>query len=352
MRAMEYERELAAVATPGLLRRSYPWLRTALQLALAGALLTGLLLRVDRAAVREQLANAELWWLPLAFAANIGSDWFRAVRWQHLLAPMRRLPVPFLFGTALVGVATNIALPLRAGEVVRVQVVRRRSGLGVASIVATLVSEKLLDIVAFSSFIIVGLILYEEAHFLWPLGVAYGALVVAGVIGARYLARRAEERGGPPAAKPGFRGWLSRESHSFAAGLKAFRRPSALFHTIWSSHAAWLVEALTYYAFGRAIGLDLSPAVYLLVVVAATIAVSVPVTQAGLGVFELAITGILVAFGVDVATAAAYSIFAHVFYALPYIICGPLAAMSLKLSLSDVFFLRGGRPAEAGPAID
>jgi uncharacterized membrane protein YbhN (UPF0104 family) len=55
-----------------------------------------------------------------------------------------------------------------------------------------------------------------------------------------------------------------------------------------------------------------------LVVVTATIAVSA-VTQAGIGVFELAITGLLVAFGVDESEAAAFSIFSHVMLALPYI---------------------------------
>jgi uncharacterized membrane protein YbhN (UPF0104 family) len=85
----------------------------------------------------------------------------------------------------------------------------------------------------------------------------------------------------------------------------------------------------------------LSPAVYLLVVVAATIAVSVPVTQAGLGVFELAIAGLLVAFGVNESQAAAFAIFSHVMLALPYFATGPLAAVALRLNVGDVLFLRG-----------
>jgi uncharacterized membrane protein YbhN (UPF0104 family) len=95
-----------------------------------------------------------------------------------------------------------------------------------------------------------------------------------------------------------------------------------------------------YYACGRALGFDLSPAVYLLVVVGATIAVSVPVTQAGLGVFELAIAGLLVAFGVDESKAAAFAIFSHVMLALPYFATGPLAAVVLRLNMADVLFLR------------
>lgn len=105
-----------------------------------------------------------------------------------------------------------------------------------------------------------------------------------------------------------------------------------------------------FYACGRALGFDLSPAVYLLVVVAATIAVSVPVTQAGLGVFELAIAGLLVAFGVDEAQAAAFALFSHVMLALPYFATGPIAAVALRLSITDVLFLRlrESEPASVG----
>ncbi len=345
---MEYEGEAeVAVAPPSLLRRSYPFIRSLLQLALAGGLLAGLLWRVDLAAVRDDLRQADLWWLPLAFGMNLVSDWFRAIRWQHLMQPMRRLGVPFLFATAVIGVSSNMVLPFRAGEVIRVQVVRRRSGLSASSIVATLLSEKLMDVVAFSSFIVVGLLLFKEASFLWPLGVAYGALVVAGLAGARYLAGRVDRQqdaADDPAGSGRLRAWLAKELHGFAKGLQSFRSPRALFHVTWSSHAAWLCEATMYYACGRALGLDLSPAVYLLVVVAATIAVSVPITQAGLGVFELAITGLLVAFGVGESQAAAYAIFSHVMLALPYMASGPLAAFALRLSPADIFFLRAARP--------
>ncbi len=339
---MEYQKEIVATAVaPGLLRRVYPWLRPVAQLALAGGLLAGLLWRVDTGAVRDDLRDATLWWLPLAFAANLLSDWFRAIRWQQFLLPMKRLGVPFLFATAVLGVSCNIVLPFRAGEVVRVQVLRRRTGLGASSIVATLLSEKLMDVVAFSSFIVLGLLLFDEARFLWPLAVAYGVVLLAGVLGARWLATRSQQEPSPAGQPEGrLRAWFARELHAFGKGLQAFRRPRAMVHVLWSSHVAWLCEATMYYACGRALGLDLSPAVYLLVVVAATIAVSVPVTQAGLGVFELAITGLLVAFGVSASQAAAYAIFSHVMLALPYMAAGPLTAIALRVSLSDVLFLR------------
>jgi len=348
---MEYQEEaLRPLAAPGLLRRSLPFARPVLQLALAAALLGGLLWQVDIGAVQDDLERATLWWLPLAFAANLLSDWFRAIRWREFFRPMKRVDVAFLYGTAVLGVATNIAVPLRAGEVLRVQVLRRRTGLGVSSIVATLLSEKLMDIVAFSVFVILGIALYEEARFMWPLAAVYSAVLAGGVFGARLLAGRALlESGLEPQPEGRWRAWVAAEARAFGRGLQAFRSNRALFTVVWASLAAWGCEAAMYWACGEALGLGLPPVVYLLTVVAATIAVSVPVTQAGLGVFELAITGLMVAFGLSESQAAAFAIFSHVMLALPYLAVGPLAAVALGLSPADILFLRSGRE-DASPA--
>lgn len=349
---MEYQEEIVPAISPGFWRRAHPFLRPLVQFGLAAALLAGLLWRVDVASVRDELENATLWWLPLAFAAVLVSHWFRALRWQVFFRPMQHISVPFLFGTAVLGVACNLTLPLRAGEVVRVQVLRRRTGLSVSSILATVVAEKLLDVVAFCSFIIVGAVLYEEARFLWPLAVVYGALLAGGVFAARWLAARSGQERPRLISQPSgrVRAWLAAELDAFSAGLQAFRRPAAMFKVVWTSHVAWLIEAVVYYSCGQALGLDLSPAVYLLVVVAASLAVSVPLTQAGLGVFELALTGLVVAFGIGDSQAAAFAIFSHVVLALPYLVTGPLAAIAMRLSFSDILFLRvAAEPDEQAP---
>ena len=255
----------------------------------------------------------------------------------------------FLYGAAILGVACNIALPLRAGEVVRVQLLRSRTGLAASSIVATILSEKVADIVAYSVFIVLGIVLYDEAQFMWPIGVAYAVVLVVSMPLIRRVARWAASSDAPLAQPEGkWRSWFWRQLHGLGLGLQSFQQPKALFCVIWTSLAAWICEATMYYACGRALGLDLEPAVYLLVVVAATIAVSIPITIAGLGVFELAITGLLVAFGVSEDQAAAYAIFSHIVLALPYLVAGPIAAVALKVSIGDILFMRGGGdPARA-----
>lgn len=307
-------------------------------MAFAAGLLALLLWRVDYSAVRRELEGASFWWLPVAFAANLFSDYFRAVRWQEFFRPLKRVSLLFLWAVAILGVACNLALPLRAGEFVRIQVLRKRTGLDLAQVLATILAEKLMDIVAFSAFLVLGMLLFSDARFLWPLAVLYIAVLAGGIVAARWLARHPEDESRwTPEGR--WRARLAEQLTSLGTGLQSFRSRRSLSIVSASSIAAWLTESIVYYACGRALGIDLNPAVYLLVVVAATVAVSLPFTQGGVGVFEVAITGLMVAFGVDKSQAAAFAIVAHVMEALPYFVTGPLTAIVLRVSPRDVFFI-------------
>ncbi|MCH7809542.1 MAG: flippase-like domain-containing protein, partial [Chloroflexi bacterium] len=300
-----------------------------------------LLWLADLAAVRDELSGATLWWLPLAIAFNLLSDYFRAIRWRVFLLPMKSVGVRFLWGVSILGVACNLALPFRAGELVRVQIVRRRTGLELAQVVATVISEKLMDVVAFSAFLVIGLLAFPEGRYLWPLAAAYLTLLVVGVVGARWLSSNTDGRGLPTQLEGRWRRRIAEQVRSFSSGLKAFRSRRSLLIVSACSVAAWVCEATMYWAAGQSIGLELSPAFYLLLVVTATVAVSVPITQAGLGVYEVALTSLLVAFDVDRSQAIAFAIYAHAILAVPYLVVGPLAAFVMRISPRDVFYVRG-----------
>jgi uncharacterized membrane protein YbhN (UPF0104 family) len=331
------------------LRRSLPYVRFGVQPVIAAALLGLLLWRVDLASVRDELRGADLWWLPLAFAVNLVSDYFRALRWREFFRPLRPVGVRFLWGVAILGVACNLALPFRGGELVRTQVLRRRTGLKAAQVVATVISEKLMDTVAFSAFLVLGLLAFPEARYLWPLVAVYGLLFAGGVIGAAWLSGRSE---GPLVSQPeaAWRARIGEQLRIFGTGLRAFRsRRSLIIVSVWSV-AAWVCEAAMYWAAGESLGLGLHPAAYLLVVVAATFAVSIPITHAGIGLYEVALAGVLVAFDVPESQAAAFAIYAHVILAVPYLLTGPIAAYAMRISPSDVLFLKRPDTAEAADA--
>ena len=219
---MALKADVVVRAVPKLWHRSPLAVKISAQVVIAGGLFALLAWRVDVGRVSDELRGAELWWLAPAAFFNLLSDFFRAIRWREFFRPMRVLGVPFLWTVAVLGVACNLALPLRAGEFVRMQFLRRRTGLSAHQVVATILSEKLLDIVAFGLFLVLGFVLYEEARFMWPLAVLYGFVLVGGIIGARWLARlSAAEPALLPQHEGRWRVWAETHARSFGSGLQS-----------------------------------------------------------------------------------------------------------------------------------
>jgi uncharacterized membrane protein YbhN (UPF0104 family) len=319
--------------------RAFRALRPFLPVVLAVALMAALAFRVHPGEVLDELGKANFYWIPALLAANVVSDWFRALRWQQMLPAERRPSVWLLFFSSHIGSAVNFLVPLRAGEAIRVRIVSQRTGIEPAGLVATLFGEILSDLVTFSIYIAIGLALLPEAKFLWPVGVVAGVAAVAGLGGGYALARRGERWSRWPDT-PGVKGWVGRELYNFAKGLETLRDPRRFLILFLTAQGTWIFETLMFYMSGRALGVDLSFQAYMLLTVTANVAGSIPITQAGFGVFELGVVGVMRALGVPEVQAATYAIFVHVLLTTPHLLYGPLAAAILRVKPSDVLFFR------------
>jgi uncharacterized protein (TIRG00374 family) len=313
--------------------------RPFLPMVLAVALLTALAFRVHPGEVWDELKKADLYWIPALLAANLVSDYFRALRWQQMTPQDKRPPAMLMFFAAHIGSAVNFLVPLRAGEAIRVRIVSQRTGIEPAALVATLFGEILSDLVTFSIYIAIGIALMSEATFLWPVGVAVGIVALGAIVGALVIARRGERWTRPPDTR-GWKGWLGRQLHHFAEGLAPLRKPQRFAVLLATAQGTWAFETLMFYMSGQALGLDLSFPAYMLLVVTANVAGSIPLTQAGFGVFELSVAGIMRALGVPEIQAATYALFVHVLLTTPHLLYGPLAALILRVRPSDLLLFR------------
>ena len=313
--------------------------RPFLPIVLAVALLTALAFRVHPREVWDELRKADLYWIPVLLAANLVSDYLRALRWQQLTPEDKRPPALLMFFAAHIGSAVNFLVPLRAGEAIRVRIVSQRTGIEPAALVATLFGEILSDLVTFSVYIAIGLALMSEATFLWPVGIAVGVFAAGSITGAVVLAQRGEKWTAPP-GRAGWRGWLGRQLYHFAEGLGPLRKPGRFAVLLATAQGTWFFETLMFYMTGQALGIDLSFPAYMLLVVTANVAGSIPLTQAGFGVFELGVAGVMRALGVPEVQAATYALFVHVLLTTPHLLYGPLAAWILQVRPSDTLLFR------------
>ncbi|MBR3724625.1 MAG: flippase-like domain-containing protein [Bacteroidales bacterium] len=112
----------------------------------------------QKAAVWRSFVGADYGWVAVAMGVCLLSHLVRALRWRLLFAPMGFSPkVGNTFGSVVVAYLTNLAFP-RAGEVVRCATLRTSEGIPLEKSLGTVVTERLVDALAFAVVVVVGLL--------------------------------------------------------------------------------------------------------------------------------------------------------------------------------------------------
>src|SRR5262245_24964603 len=87
----------------------------------------------------------------------------RAFRWQYLLAAIGPTRFSTAFRTTVIGFAASFLLPARAGEVIRPFLLARREGFSATAAFATVILERLLDLVVVLSMFAVFVLTLDPA---------------------------------------------------------------------------------------------------------------------------------------------------------------------------------------------
>ncbi|HWP65592.1 MAG TPA: lysylphosphatidylglycerol synthase transmembrane domain-containing protein [Candidatus Limnocylindria bacterium] len=172
-------------------------LRTALRLLVAlgvsGACLYYATRGTDWAGVARLLATARPEWVLGVVVVSLACHVIRTERWRILLRPVLDAPFGAAFSATLVGFGASMVLPLRLGEIVRPALLARRTGIGLTPAVASIVIERLLDVLlVVMCFVVVAL--------LFPALAAYRAMAVglgaagAAALGVLYVMARHRKR--------------------------------------------------------------------------------------------------------------------------------------------------------------
>lgn len=123
-------------------------IRTGLVTLLAIALFAWFLSRANLSAVAVEIRHSRidliLWSVALSWVMPL----VRAIRWRYLLDPIGPTRFGPVLRATIVGFAALSLLPARAGDVVRPYLVARSEGLSTASVFATIVMERALDLIA------------------------------------------------------------------------------------------------------------------------------------------------------------------------------------------------------------
>lgn len=283
--------------------------------------------QVDFGEMGRALQGASyLFLLPATVVYFVGMG-LRTLRWSYLLDPLGHVTVRRLFPVIAIGYMANNTLPLRLGELVRVYFLGRRESLSQASALATIVVERIFDglallliLAAVSLFLPLAGWIGETARIVAIFVIV--ALLLTLAIGAS--PRRTERlAAGFLRFLPGrLRRRAMEITDLFLEGFRVLHHPGKLLLVLLASLLVWLTEAIVFYLVGFSFALDLPFTVLLLSTCVASLSVSLPATQGGIGPFEFFCARTIALFGVSLPLANAYAIVVHAVLLVPFSLLG------------------------------
>ncbi|MCB0040105.1 MAG: flippase-like domain-containing protein [Caldilinea sp.] len=278
---------------------AFSWRRVLLLLGLG--LITCVLLVVlfggedALAAVR----GADARWLALAFAVHYSSFAVRGHRWQRLLAMIGyRLGYLYTTGLLLAGWFVSALLPARAGDFMRIGVLRldgrRHTAVPVAASLGSIVLERALDILAIVALgALFGFAVLRNEAPGWLLASYAIGLAMLLLLGVALLVA--------PPLLAWMRRWFGHRlwqslvgfAEQLASSLRVlFRQPGAGLLVTGESLYIWLCDALVVWFVTLALGASMPFSIAAFVALTVDVLAAVPLTPGGVGQIDAAYAGI------------------------------------------------------------
>ena len=248
----------------------------------------------------------------LVVAVQLG---IRAVRWRILLSAVGPVPLGTrqVVGHLAAGYLGNTVLPARLGEVVRIVLVSRRTGVPATTATASVVLERAVDLLAL-------------------LAIATGASGVIGATGwlpfAAMLALLVVLGVALPAT-----GWVAAHVPSvlpvrvrdvFVRFVLAFgqARPPVIVRAWLLSLLAWSCDALVVWLCAQALGVPIGPGVAILISSGAAVGAALPGAAGYVGTYELGAVTMATFAGVPAEEALQIALLGHAMAVLPLALMG------------------------------
>ena len=325
-------------------------IRTVVVIALAVGLLAVFLRNADLSQVWASVTKARTDFLLLSLALTCGTFVVRAERWQYLLGPLGKTRFSTVFRATVIGFAASAVLPARAGEVIRPYLLARREGLSATAAFATIIVERILDLVAVLLLMAVFLIWFDpgiEARDSKAFeAVRFGGLMMApvavGMLAVMFFVAGHPERLHAWVLKAEailparIAAMIARFAQTFAEGFAVVRSPGRLAAAIAWSMVLWVAIASGIWAVSIAFGIAMPFTGAWLMLGPLVVGVAVP-TPGGVGGFHEAYRfGATAFFGADNNTAVGAAIVLHAISVGPVIIAGLLFIVQDGLKLGGM----------------
>jgi uncharacterized protein (TIRG00374 family) len=278
--------------------------------------------------VWQSILDADYAYVPLGLALFAGSLVSRTFRWRTFYSPDAP-GMGILSSTMLITYAANNLLPLRGGELLRAQLLLDRAGVSRMRTLGVALVERFFDLVVLGVFVILGQfivdvgIAFVGTGLLVAIGSAVGLAVATLIASNKELPGRIASITWLP-LKESWRTRLRFWGEWVLDGFSVLKSRSSFLAAAGWTAAAWALEFGMYWAVARAFHIDEGFFTMAFVGAAASLSLSIPSAQGGVGPFQLVAKEALLKFGVSTNTAGAYALALHVLLVVPVTIVGLL----------------------------
>ncbi len=317
------------------------------------------------------------------------SFYLRAVRWEVLISPVKKVSILNLFSVNMIGFMANNVLPARLGEVIRPVMIARKEKIKVSTSFAIIVMERIFDILGL--IVIASLLFYflpsqpsqsrdvgavnhietsivdskkvehgsqTEVHSLstnqknktnsqavihqlkkWSAIMAFLGICA---ITSLFLLSLYPQKAGAVFEKLLFifphhlRDKLVNLLHSFISGLQVFDHKTKLIWIGVLSIMVWLFNAASIYVLCYSFDIDLSFAGACFVTVCIALAVALPQAPGFIGVFHIATQKSLDVFGAGLSSAQSFAILLWAVNIIPITVAGLLFLWREGISFGEI----------------
>ncbi len=249
----------------------------------------------------------------------------RGLRWKLLVAGFAKISFKSSAGMVVSGYALNNVFPARAGDITRAYVTSKEGKCSKTSSLAAIFAEKVFDGFSIVTILFSLLLFFPSPPVIKSISVVAGIcflvlfffIITASFSDIPFRFLNLLESVFPDFMKPLF--VLGRK---FFNGVSSLNGIGAVLHVFVLSFSIWFLEAIVYFLAVTASGHTLPFDAVLYALVAVNLAMLIPSTPGGLGVFQFAVVSTLGFFGMESNSALAISFVIHAIQLIPVTIIG------------------------------
>jgi len=289
----------------------------------------------------DALKYVNYWYLALAIAIQFITIWIRALRWQWLLLPLKKIPMNTLFDATLLSYFGNMVLPLRMGEVLRAYVVSNKSNLSTSKILGTIVIDRVLDMLALMVFAIFFVFTSNLLNVPKPIVILSIAATLIIFISLIYMGGKDPDYKKIKARYNILNTSIGSKIYDIVtnllSGLTVLTTTPKKVGVYSSIGLLWSLYFMSFLLMVKAVNLDINIISSGVLYVMLTIAISIPAAPGYVGTYHAtAVVVLTTIYSIDLAASQAFAIISHATVFIPFVVVGAVIFVKNSLNFSKI----------------